>query len=235
MTEVLADGTVLEEQPCPDCEGEGCEVCEGTGSVLVPAGHVRTVSSTPTTDSEDTRPEHVGSQGENVGDAEQEPEAKQSFGGLGPAEAARLRWVKERERNANAETVEAGGDVVVRTTVAVASIIKRLSADAQKGDTRAARELRAWMADVAIETKTNVSDLDERTRQEVLARLLREIEEEQAVPLAAPVGEATPASVGVPSSRDAEPLLATEQAETTRIEPVKPGVEIGSDVIDTAA
>jgi hypothetical protein len=153
-------------------------------------------------------------------------DVSQSFGGLGPSEAARLRWEKERVRNAEQEAAEIAGvnDVIVRTTVPVASIIKRLSADAQKGSHQAARELRAWLADVVVESRTDVSDLDERTRQALLARLLDEIEEEgidlvQAgsvveVEPPAPDGGATPADSSESRVTTGGALIALDGAET---------------------
>lgn len=196
----------LVEAPCPDCDGSGCGVCEETGIVL-------TRPATLTQDIEGNAREDASPTDEGSGEeAQQERAASTSFGGLSPSEAASLRWKQERARQAEQESVTAGEDIVVRTTVPVSTIIKRLSADAQKGSHQAARELRAWLSDVVVETSTSLSELDERTRQAMVARLLREIEEEGEA--GGSSADATPAVVGVPSSAKHEPPLAVEQAET---------------------
>lgn len=101
--------------------------------------------------------------------------------GVDPAEAARIRWQRDRERQAEAAESETHArqdeTVIVRTTVATGQILKRLEGDAKKGNTQAARELRAWLSELPIETDTDISALDMRTRQALLARLLDEIEE----------------------------------------------------------
>lgn len=104
------------------------------------------------------------------------------FGSLTPQEAGRRSAQARREREQSSETaeVQARADEVrlVRTTVATGSIIQRLSADAAKGNVQAARELRGWLSELPIETDTDLSSLDKRTRQALLAKLLREIEVE---------------------------------------------------------
>jgi hypothetical protein len=129
-------------------------------------------------------------------------------GGFDAAEAARLRWAKQRARDAEASdlaTHERQHEVVVvRTTVATGAILKRLERDAKQGSTQAARELRAWLSDLPIETDTDMSALDKRTRQALLARLLEEVEEREGHAAraldqeAAEEGEATPPSGGTP-------------------------------------
>jgi hypothetical protein len=112
-------------------------------------------------------------------------------GGHDPSELARLRWQKQRARDA----AEAAGDknelsvddatqnVVVRTTLATGQIMKALEKAAKKGDVRAAAELRNWMRGTLIETDTSIASLDRRVQQEVLARVLAEIEaDEGALP-----------------------------------------------------
>jgi hypothetical protein len=121
---------------------------------------------------------------------------------------ARLRWEKQRAREAQEADLVATERqhevVVVRTTVATGAILKRLERDAKQGSTQAARELRAWLSDLPIETDTDMSALDKRTRQALLARLLEEVEEREGHAAraldqeAAEEGEATPPSGGTP-------------------------------------
>lgn len=70
--------------------------------------------------------------------------------------------------------------MLVRVSVQTGQIIKRLAKDAKAGNVQAARELRSWLSEVAQDSETSVSSLDKRTRQAVLARLIGEIEEEDA-------------------------------------------------------
>lgn len=97
-------------------------------------------------------------------------------GGHDPAEMARRRWAKDRARKSNDEEQavheQRGHAVVVRTTVQVGQIVSALAKDAAKGNTQSARELRAYLADFPVETDTDVSALDRRTRQALLAMLL---------------------------------------------------------------
>jgi len=108
--------------------------------------------------------------------------------GVDAREAARLRWQKHREREAEeaahdmkADDLDVSGVQLVRVTVKTGAIIKRLEADAIKGNTQAARELRAWRSELPIEADTDGSDLDSRMRQHLLAKLLAEIAEEDAL------------------------------------------------------
>jgi hypothetical protein len=138
------------------------------------------------------------------GEAKGKPQGRAQFGKLSPSEAARVRWEQERARKTAREEQEAAehGDeaVVVRTSVATGKIIRKLAQEAARGNVGAARELRGWLAEVAQDEETSVSALDRRTRQAVLARVLAEIEEEeaQAVEGGQPQGDATPASAGTP-------------------------------------
>lgn len=99
-------------------------------------------------------------------------------GGFDAREAARLRWAKERARktDAEAEAIHAatGHAVVVRTSVQVGTIIQALARKAEKGGVTEARELRAYLSEFPIETDTDVSALDRRTRQALLAMLMDE-------------------------------------------------------------
>jgi len=217
----------LVQVACPECAtprdldiGPGCAVCEGEGTVLMPASVVGTSQATPTQDIEgNAREDAPDAQESAEGDAEQVRDTSKSWGGMSPSEAASLRWKQERARQAEQESVTAGEDIVVRTTVPVSTIIKRLSKDAQGGSHQAARELRAWLSDVVVETSTSLSELDERTRQAMVARLLSEIEEEGQ---AGGEGGATPAVDGTPGSRELEAPLAAEQAESPRISDAAP-------------
>lgn len=109
-------------------------------------------------------------------------EVKQGEGllrsGVSAREAALARWRKVRERetdeNAQAAHEHAGHAVVVRVSVQVGDIIRALAKDAAKGNTQSARELRAYLADFPVETDTDVSALDRRTRQTLLALLMDE-------------------------------------------------------------
>lgn len=132
-------------------------------------------------------------------DAQGDTQKAPLFGGLSASEAASLRWQRERERKSQAtdsETEQAGDEVIwVRVPVRTGEIIKRLAKDAKAGNVQAARELRAYLNEVASDAENSVSDLDRKTRRRVLDRLLAEIEEEDA---AVAAGDATPADVGVP-------------------------------------
>lgn len=96
--------------------------------------------------------------------------------GVDPREAARLRWEKDRARQADEAQQaahEAKGQVVVaRVPVQVGSIITSLAAKAAKGGVAEARELRAYLAEFPVETDTDVSALDRRTRQALLGMLI---------------------------------------------------------------
>lgn len=133
-------------------------------------------------------------QGEAGEEAPQEEEAKQGKGllksGVSAADAARLRWAKAREREAaqeeEAAALTSGKVVIVRTPVAVGDIIARLNTKAKTGDVQAARELREWMREYPADDETDMSALDTRTRQQVLARVLAEIIEEEGEAPAGP-------------------------------------------------
>lgn len=145
-------------------------------------------------------------------DAQGEPQGTHVFGRLSPSEAASLRWERVRARQADtteqaAHDAETSGQaVIVRTTVQVGEIVKALAKDAKKGNTQAARELRAYLTEFPIETDTDVSALDKRTRQHVLAmlldeRLMRAIEDGRLpdVLRALDSDPPTPASDGTPT------------------------------------
>ena len=108
-------------------------------------------------------------------------EAPRLFGSLTPQEAGRRSAQARRERATSSEAIivqEHADEVkLVRTTVPTGRIIQRLSKDAAGGNVQAARELRGWLAELPIETDTDLSALDRRTRQALLARLLLELED----------------------------------------------------------
>ncbi len=104
------------------------------------------------------------------------------FGGKTASEAAKIRWDRDRARKAQEAEVDAqarsGEVLVVRTTVETGKVINRLALDAKNGNVQAARELRAYLAEVQVESDTDVSALDRKTRQSLMGRLLAEIQAE---------------------------------------------------------
>lgn len=142
----------------------------GTNSATEPAPD----SSAPTV--------HVPEALEQPGDTGEgstgEAPARRLFGGLTPQEAGRrsaeARRAKDLARETESVDVHRTEVAIVRTTVATGRIIAKLSTLAEKGDTSAARELRAWLSEVVVEADTDVAALDRATRQALLARLLDE-------------------------------------------------------------
>lgn len=124
---------------------------------------------------EDATGDALDTSGQAPGDAGEVRPKKTLSGGHDPAEMARKRWASVRARQsdeiAQAAHEAAGHAVIVRTTVQVGDIITSLAKRAAK-DTGAARELRAYLADFPIESDTDVSALDRRTRQALLAMLI---------------------------------------------------------------
>lgn len=84
-------------------------------------------------------------------------------------------------QDAEVAAASSGKVVLVRVPVQVGTIIARLASDAGKGQTQAARELRAYLEAYPAEDETDISALDRRTRQAVLARLLAEIEADEGL------------------------------------------------------
>jgi hypothetical protein len=115
--------------------------------------------------------------------AEEKPGRERRFGSLTPQEAGRRSAQARRERAiAQDEATAALSDgrvVLVRIPVHLGNIVARLNTQAQKGDTRAASELRTWMREYPAEDTTDLAALDARTRQDVLARVLADIEAEE--------------------------------------------------------
>jgi hypothetical protein len=81
-----------------------------------------------------------------------------------------------------ADADEGADDVrFVQAPIRVGRIIGGLEREAVQGNPHAARELRAWLAEYPPrDDSISVDDLDRRTRDRLLARLLAELEEEDA-------------------------------------------------------
>jgi hypothetical protein len=68
---------------------------------------------------------------------------------------------------------------IVQAPIRISRIIGGLEREAVQGNPHAARELRAWLNDYPPKDDSiRVEDLDRRTRDRILARLLAELEEE---------------------------------------------------------
>jgi hypothetical protein len=108
--------------------------------------------------------------------AKEERHKRTLRGGHDPAELARRRWAKHRERQQedDKQTAYEARDqaVVVRVPVQIGAIIQALAKAAQRGGVAEARELRAYLAEYPVESDTDVGALDRRTRQALLAALL---------------------------------------------------------------
>jgi len=169
-----------------------------------------------------------GTGGEHEGEAPKGTEPSRTFGGLTPSEAVALRWERERARQAeDAESQaheRATEAIIVRTTVQTGAIISRLQADAKKGNTQAARELRAWLSEVQVETDTDASSLDKRTRQALMARLLDEVDEEAR----------TQGKQALMVSLLANPTTSRTQVDTEAVHARGEG-EAGLDLADVSA
>jgi hypothetical protein len=65
----------------------------------------------------------------------------------------------------------------------IGGIIRALEKSALTGNSNAARELRSWLAEYPpSDGSVSVEQLDRRTRDRILARLLAELEQEDAAP-----------------------------------------------------
>ena len=117
--------------------------------------------------------------GEDAGEcAPHKREEAGTFGYLNPSEAARLRWSRERARQASSETLDAEKIEHEDEAEVVAALRKK----ARAGDANAARELRAWL-DRKQERPTEVdaAALSRGLRDEILRRLLLEIENDRRI------------------------------------------------------
>ena len=73
------------------------------------------------------------------------------------------------------------GDIAVQTPVAAAAVMQALERAAVAGDAQAAGTLLRWtQAYPAIDTAVRLDQLSEETRDQLLARLLRELAEHEA-------------------------------------------------------
>jgi hypothetical protein len=80
------------------------------------------------------------------------------------------------EEDAAAEDIR-----IVQAPVRISRIIGGLEREAVQGNPYAARELRPWLAEYPPKDDSiSVDDFDRRTRDRLLARLLAELEEEDA-------------------------------------------------------
>jgi hypothetical protein len=97
------------------------------------------------------------------------------------AEAARLRWAKAREQEAEAlASVDEHDTRIVQTPIEVGAIMRRLSRDAKNGSATAAKELRAWLDTYPpTDSGYDLEALDRRTRDRLIARLMAELEAEE--------------------------------------------------------
>lgn len=139
---------------------------------------------------------------ESPDEPKEEAQGGARFGSLSPSEAASRRWEQSRARKAAQDDDDP--DVAtevrwVRVPVRTGEIIRKLNADARKGSVQAAKELRAWLDDVATDDANRLSDLDRRTRQTLLDRLLADIEDEREAEADPSAETPTPAMTGTPA------------------------------------
>ena len=126
-----------------------------------------------------------GDAGRNAGHHAQRMQARGRFRDPALArKAAQARWAKQRATETPADAGDALPDDDVRTVISsvrVAEIIRALEREAHNGNANAARELRAWLQEYPpTDGSVDTDDLDRRTRDRLLARLLAELEEEDA-------------------------------------------------------
>lgn len=98
-------------------------------------------------------------------------------------EAAKRRWAKEREQRAQTseQLVAAVDDQrLVLVPVSVGLVIQRLDADARKGSTQAARELRAWLESYPPQDESFDPQAVERRTRLRLMQLLEWVAEDDA-------------------------------------------------------
>jgi hypothetical protein len=106
----------------------------------------------------------------------------------GASEAAKQRWHSVRAKKNDAEWPDAvesndpGEDIrIVQAPIRISRIIGGLEREAVQGNAHAARELRAWLQDYPPKDEAlRLEDIDRNTRDRILARLLKEIEEDDA-------------------------------------------------------
>lgn len=100
-----------------------------------------------------------------------------------PREASAKAALARESQRKNREAARPG-DLIryLRVPVNAAATVRRLASEAQRGSTHASRELRAWMDTLENDVPVTTSELDTKTRQRLLTRLLSELEapEEEA-------------------------------------------------------
>lgn len=139
---------------------------------------------------------------------EEEPKRERTFGGMTASEASKLRW--ERVRARQAQGLDEAGDEHrddvrwVRVPVRTGAIIKRLADDAKKGNSQAARELRAWLAEVAQDEENELAQLDRKTRARLLDKLLADIAEEDEAAQGEAAQDGTATSETIATMQEAE-------------------------------
>ena len=116
-----------------------------------------------------------------------------TFSSESASAAAKKRWEKRRAAEATADA-DAGRDAesaegsaapgrmaqsVEGSRAIDDAVLAVLEREAQAGDIAAARELRAWRESRFIQERSQLADLDRSTRDALLTRLLREIEESE--------------------------------------------------------
>jgi len=109
--------------------------------------------------------------------------------GVDAREASRLGHEARALQRIAREARRPGDDIrYLRVPVNAAATVRKLATEAQRGSTHASRELRAWMDLLDQDDHVTVSDLDVRTRQRLLQRLMGELrdEDEAAQPGMAP-------------------------------------------------
>ena len=115
--------------------------------------------------------------------------------GVDAKEASKL-GVAARAAQPKRESTQAGDAIrYLRVPMNAAAVVRRLAAEAQRGSTHASRELRAWLDVLETDVPVSTSDLDAKTRQRLLTRLLAEIraEDEGATPPTEPDPSSSPA------------------------------------------
>ena len=100
-------------------------------------------------------------------------------------ELARIRWDREKQEAARLRAQEdlAGSSdrvALVRVPIPIGAIMSDLGSRAKRGDTAAARELRAWLSDFPPDdAAADASDLDHVQRSRIAAILARALAEDE--------------------------------------------------------
>jgi hypothetical protein len=121
-------------------------------------------------------------------DAENDAQRMQAKGRFSDPElarkAAQARWAKHRAPQLDAEiAAQADGDdvLMVYVPLPVAKIVRAYIKAAEKGNANAGRELRSWLEKYPPRDEcVDIAQLDRDMRDAILARLVREVEEERA-------------------------------------------------------